>query len=80
VVKTGNDPVYGNYILIAHEEDWVSLYGHLSAFLTSANSYVTRSSPIAKVGSTGQSTGPHLHFELRKNGTALDPGKMLYRN
>lgn len=80
VIKTGSDPVYGNFILIAHEDDWVSLYGHLSAFLVSANSYVTRSSPIGKVGSTGQSTGPHLHFELRKDGTALDPGKMLYRN
>jgi hypothetical protein len=80
VVKTGTDPVYGNYILIAHEDDWVSLYGHLSAFLVEANSHVTRSSPIGKVGSTGQSTGPHLHFEIRKNGAALDPGKMLYRN
>ncbi|GHV86349.1 peptidase M23 [Spirochaetia bacterium] len=80
VAELGTDSVYGNYIIIAHDDGWVSLYGHLSAFSTSLHSAVTRDSIIGKVGSTGQSTGPHLHFELRKNGTAQDPTKLLFRN
>jgi murein DD-endopeptidase MepM/ murein hydrolase activator NlpD len=80
VAELGTDAVYGNYIVIAHDDNWVSLYGHLSSFSTSLHSTVSRDSIIGKVGSTGQSTGPHLHFELRKNGTALDPTKMLFRN
>ncbi|MDR2313996.1 MAG: M23 family metallopeptidase [Spirochaetaceae bacterium] len=80
VAELGFDPVYGNYIIIAHEDNWVSLYGHLSSFLTTLHSRVGKDSIIGRVGSTGQSTGPHLHFELRKNGTALDPSKLLFRN
>jgi murein DD-endopeptidase MepM/ murein hydrolase activator NlpD len=80
VADLGTDPVYGNYIVVAHDDGWVSLYGHLSAFSTGLHSAVTRDSVIGRVGSTGQSTGPHLHFELRKNGTALDPSKLLFRN
>jgi len=78
VVETGTDAVYGNYIIIAHDNKWVSLYGHLSSILVKPDTPVTKSSIIGKVGSTGQSTGPHLHFELRKNGTALDPSKLLF--
>ncbi|MDR2072288.1 MAG: M23 family metallopeptidase [Spirochaetaceae bacterium] len=80
VADLGTDPVYGNYIIIAHEDNWVSLYGHLSSFSTTLHSRVGKDTIIGKVGSTGQSTGPHLHFELRKNGTALDPSKLLFRN
>jgi murein DD-endopeptidase MepM/ murein hydrolase activator NlpD len=80
VTELGTDAVYGNYIIITHADNWVSLYGHLSSFSTSLHSTVTRDSVIGKVGSTGQSTGPHLHFELRKNGTAQDPTKLLFRN
>jgi murein DD-endopeptidase MepM/ murein hydrolase activator NlpD len=79
VTETGTDPVYGNYIIVAHDDNWVSLYGHLSAISAGAGSRVSRDSVIGKVGSTGQSTGPHLHFEIRKNGQALDPGKLLFK-
>jgi len=79
VVEMGTDPVYGNYIIIVHEDNWVSLYGHLSSFSTSQHNTVTPNSIIGKVGTTGQSTGPHLHFELRKNGTALDPTRLLFK-
>jgi murein DD-endopeptidase MepM/ murein hydrolase activator NlpD len=79
VVELGNDPVYGNYIIVAHDDNWVSLYGHLSSITTKLKSAVTRESIIGKVGSTGQSTGPHLHFEVRKNGAAMDPGKVLFK-
>jgi murein DD-endopeptidase MepM/ murein hydrolase activator NlpD len=80
VTEMGNDPVFGNYIIIAHDDNWASLYGHLSTFSTQRHSYVTTNTIIGKVGSTGQSTGPHLHFELRKNGNALDPSKLLFRH
>jgi murein DD-endopeptidase MepM/ murein hydrolase activator NlpD len=79
VTETGTDPVYGNYIVVAHDDNWVSLYGHLSAVTAADGSRVSRNSVIGKVGSTGQSTGPHLHFEIRKNGQALDPGKLLFK-
>jgi murein DD-endopeptidase MepM/ murein hydrolase activator NlpD len=78
VVEMDTDPVYGNYIIIRHGETWVSLYGHLSKFETALRSRVRSGSLIGRVGSTGQSTGPHLHFELRQNGRAQDPGRLLF--
>jgi murein DD-endopeptidase MepM/ murein hydrolase activator NlpD len=80
VTETGTDPVYGVYIIVAHDDNWVSLYGHLSAVTVAAGGRVSRDSVIGRVGSTGQSTGPHLHFEIRKNGQALDPGKLLFKS
>jgi murein DD-endopeptidase MepM/ murein hydrolase activator NlpD len=78
VVEMGTDPVYGNYIIIRHGENWASLYGHLSKFETALRNRVRSGSLIGRVGSTGQSTGPHLHFELRQNGRAQDPGRLLF--
>jgi murein DD-endopeptidase MepM/ murein hydrolase activator NlpD len=77
VAGQGYDPVYGNYIIISHG-DWTSLYGHLSEIHTVLLNSVRSGSLIGKVGSTGQSTGPHLHFELRQNGIARDPERYLY--
>jgi murein DD-endopeptidase MepM/ murein hydrolase activator NlpD len=77
VSAQGQDPIYGNYIIISHG-DWSSLYGHLSEIKTVLRSNVRSGTLIGKVGSTGQSTGPHLHFELRQNGIAQDPEKYLY--
>lgn len=79
VTDIGEDPVYGKYIIIRHGENWVSLYGHLSRFETALRKEVESGSLIGRVGSTGQSTGPHLHFELRQNGQARDPGKYLFK-
>jgi murein DD-endopeptidase MepM/ murein hydrolase activator NlpD len=78
VTETGSDRVYGNYIVIQHRENWASLYGHLSKIEVDLRQEVRSGNLIGKVGSTGQSTGPHLHFELRKNGRAQDPGKYLF--
>jgi len=78
VVETGFDRVLGNYIIIAHDNNWVSLYGHLSSVSTSLHSNVSINSIIGRVGSTGLSTGPHLHFEIRRNGTAVDPTRVLF--
>jgi murein DD-endopeptidase MepM/ murein hydrolase activator NlpD len=80
VAETGRDAVYGNYIIVSHRDNWVSLYGHLQAIDVAKNAAVRKDTVIGRVGSTGQSTGPHLHFEIRKNGRALDPGKLLFKS
>jgi murein DD-endopeptidase MepM/ murein hydrolase activator NlpD len=77
VVDQGRNAVYGNYIIIRHEDNWASLYGHLQQIHTSLHMRVQSGSVIGRVGSTGLSTGPHLHFELRQFGKAQDPSKYL---
>jgi len=77
VMDVGEDPILGKYLIIRHENNMVSLYGHLSSINTSLNANVQSGIVIAKVGSTGQSTGPHLHFELRQNGQSRDPARLL---
>jgi murein DD-endopeptidase MepM/ murein hydrolase activator NlpD len=77
VQDLGEDPVYGKYIIIGHRDDWVSLYGHLSKIETALRGKVQSGTLIGRVGSSGQSTGPHLHFELRQNGRTRDPGRLL---
>jgi murein DD-endopeptidase MepM/ murein hydrolase activator NlpD len=79
VTEIGEDRIYGKYIIIRHGDNWVSLYGHLSKINTVLRKQVESGSVIGRVGSTGQSTGPHLHFELRQNGKAQDPGKYLFQ-
>jgi len=77
VTETGTDPIYGNYVIITHNDKWTSLYGHLQKIETVLRSSIKSGNLIGKVGSTGQSTGPHLHFELRQDGRALDPAGKL---
>ena len=77
VIDLGYDSILGNYIMIQHDNNWVSVYGHLSSTNTSLNSEVRTGSFIGRVGSTGQSTGPHLHFELIQNGQHHDPARLL---
>lgn len=77
IIELGNNAVFGNYIVMQHGDGWSSLYGHLSKIETTLHSTVQKGAVIGRVGSTGQSTGPHLHFELRKNGEAFDPKQYL---
>jgi murein DD-endopeptidase MepM/ murein hydrolase activator NlpD len=77
VTAAGFDPVLGNYVIISHHNRWTSLYGHLQRIETALRTEVKSGTIIGRVGSTGQSTGPHLHFELRQDGRALDPAGNL---
>jgi murein DD-endopeptidase MepM/ murein hydrolase activator NlpD len=69
---------YGNYILIDHGGGYSTGYGHLSAIYVANGQTVQRGQAIGAVGSTGNSTGPHLHFEVRINGKAVDPAPRLH--
>ena len=64
---------YGNCIIVDHGGGMSTLYAHMSAFVAKNGDYVAQGQTIGKVGSTGNSTGPHLHFEVRVNGSTTDP-------
>ncbi len=64
-------PGYGNYVIIDHGGNTYSLYGHLSSVYVGVGDYVVQGKTIARLGTSGTSTGPHLHFEIRLNGSKL---------
>jgi len=68
---------YGNYVVIAHASGFNTLYGHLSTALVKVGQQVTQGTPVGLEGSTGNSTGPHLHFELRIGQRPVDPTPYL---
>ncbi|MEE9550697.1 MAG: peptidoglycan DD-metalloendopeptidase family protein [Candidatus Binatia bacterium] len=73
VIQAGRQGKYGRVVLIDHGNGLTTLYAHLSRPLVRAGDRVERGEPIAKVGRSGNATGPHLHFEVRRNGQPLDP-------
>jgi len=68
---------YGNYVVLAHRNGVATLYGHLAASLVKPGDSVVQGQPIGLEGSTGNSTGPHLHFEMRVSGQPVDPRPFL---
>jgi murein DD-endopeptidase MepM/ murein hydrolase activator NlpD len=64
---------YGNAILIDHGAGWQTLYSQLASFAVGEGDCVSAATLIGRVGSTGLSVGPHLHFEVRRDGRSLDP-------
>jgi len=64
---------YGNVVEVTHANGLITRYAHLSSFLSEEGQAVNTGTPIARVGSTGRSTGPHLHFEVRKADNAMNP-------
>ena len=73
VAATPGDVGYGNHIIIAHAGGFLTLYGHLETMLVTPGTVVTAGELIGLMGSTGNSTGPHLHFEVRFNSQPIDP-------
>ena len=69
---------YGNAVIIDHGDSTTTLYGHCSQIFVANNQDVQRGQAIGAVGSTGESTGPHLHFEVRINGSPVDPTTRLH--
>jgi murein DD-endopeptidase MepM/ murein hydrolase activator NlpD len=77
VVTQEYHPAYGNMVEIDHGNDLVSRYGHASRVMVKKGDLIRRGQKIAEVGTTGRSTGPHLHFEVLVQGVFQDPQKFL---
>lgn len=77
VINVEKNPSYGNMVDIDHGDDLVTRYAHCSKVLVQPGALVKRGQVVAAVGSTGRSTGPHLHFEVRIHGVAQNPNRFL---
>lgn len=77
VVYVGQRSGYGNVVEVDHGQGILTRYAHLSGFTTKVGTQVAAGEQIAKMGSTGRSTGSHLHFEVRLNGVAVNPRRFL---
>ncbi len=73
VQAAGTDPAYGLFVLLRHPEGYETIYGHASRLLVHEGDSVRTGQVIALSGSSGRSTAPHLHFEIRREGRSLDP-------
>ena len=81
VLRIGYDPAgYGNFIEMRHPNGMTSLYGHLSRVDVASGDTVKPGQRTGLIGSTGYSTGPHLHFEIRREGAQINPAKVIGRS
>lgn len=81
VIRIGYDVSgYGNFVELAHPNGLTSLYGHMSRIDVASGDQIAAGQKIGLVGSTGYSTGPHLHFEIRRDGVQINPHKVIGRN
>jgi murein DD-endopeptidase MepM/ murein hydrolase activator NlpD len=77
VIFSGKERGYGNIVIIKHRNNLITKYAHASKLLVKKGDYVKQGETIGLVGSTGRSTGPHLHFEIRVNNKAVNPLKFI---
>jgi len=77
VIFSGTLPGYGKTVSIRHSDQHVSLYGHLNSMSVKVGQRIPAGKVIGRVGSTGMATGPHLHFEWRQDGKAINPLKFF---
>jgi murein DD-endopeptidase MepM/ murein hydrolase activator NlpD len=78
VVQAGEADYIGKFVIVSHKDSYTTIYGHCSQILTTPGKTVKKGQIIAKSGQTGRVTGPHLHFEIRKNGVPQNPLKYLW--
>lgn len=77
VIFSGTKGTYGKLVIIDHENGYETRYAHNSSLLVKQGDRVYKGQVIAESGNTGRSTGPHMHFEIRKDGNAIDPSKYV---
>lgn len=77
ITTVGTSPSYGNFIIITHDLTFKTLYAHLNKINVKVNQEVKKGDSIGLSGSTGKSTGNHLHFEIKKNNISIDPSEIL---
>ena len=73
VIYAGDQPGYGSIVILRHQGGLVTLYAHCSALLVAEGATVTAGQPIARVGQSGRTTGPHVHFEVREGTRPRNP-------
>ncbi|MDW8056045.1 MAG: M23 family metallopeptidase [Elusimicrobiota bacterium] len=78
VIFAGWAEGYGKLVIIKHQKGYTTYYGHLSKIRVKVGQWVNKGQIIGNVGMTGWTTGPHLHFEVRKNGVPINPKKVLF--
>lgn len=80
VVEVGQNAEYGNFVRVKHTDGYETIYGHASRVIVHKGDRVAQGQVIALSGNTGRSTAPHLHFEVRHNGTVVDPMQLIKRD
>ena len=73
VIESAYSPILGKYVMISHSGGWKTLYGHMSEVYVKEGQYVSQGRTLGRIGTTGYSTGPHVHFEIIKNGALVNP-------
>jgi len=77
VAETGYSSIYGNFVILSHPEGYQTLYAHLNKINVRQGSSIMQGAVLGLLGTTGYSTGPHLHFGVFRNGAAMDPLRLL---
>ena len=77
IIFTGTLDKLGNTVIISHPNNYFTFYSHLNKIFVSSRNYVNAKDPIGTIGQSGNSDGPHLHFEIWKNSTIIDPRELI---